>query len=183
MEDTEIIRLIRQSPTDGFTCLLNQYGGLISGIVHRSLPNHPQDAEECMEDVLIAVWKHAEDLLAKSTPLRPWLIVAARNAAIDRLRQNCRSRETALDEAVFIGQDALPITQDREDQAEALVLSMDEPDRAIFIRKYWLMQSSKEIAQALNLRPETVNMRLCRGRQRLKKLLTASAVEEDRNHA
>ena len=52
-----------------------------------------------------------------------------------------------------------------------LVAALEPPDREIFLRKYYLMQSSREIAAALDLRVSTVNTRLSRGRDRLRRQL------------
>ena len=46
----------------------------------------------------------------------------------------------------------------------------------IFLRKYYLLQSGKEIAAALGMSVESVNTRLSRGRNRLRRELTAKGV-------
>ena len=53
---------------------------------------------------------------------------------------------------------------------------MAPPDRDIFLRKYYLLQSSKEIATALNMSVESINTRLSRGRDRLRHQLTEKGV-------
>ena len=50
------------------------------------------------------------------------------------------------------------------------------PDRDIFLRKYYLLQSGKEIAAALGMSVESVNTRLSRGRDRLRRELTEKGV-------
>lgn len=86
MEDNKIIDALLADPGTGVQLLLTQYGGLIHAVVRRVLPNDPQDAEECAADVLVAAWKHAAELQRHNRPLRAWLCVTARNAAIDRWR-------------------------------------------------------------------------------------------------
>ena len=58
----------------------------------------------------------------------------------------------------------------------ALVAAMSPPDRDIFLRKYYLLQSGKEIAAALGMSVESVNTRLSRGRDRLRRELTEKGV-------
>ena len=49
-------------------------------------------------------------------------------------------------------------------------------DQDIFLRKYYLLQSGKEIAAALGMSVESVNTRLSRGRDRLRRELTEKRV-------
>ena len=67
-------------------------------------------------------------------------------------------------------------TTEAADLVGALVAAMTPPDRDIFLRKYYLLQSGKEIAAALGMSVESVNTRLSRGRDRLRLELTAKGV-------
>ena len=53
---------------------------------------------------------------------------------------------------------------------------MDPPDREIFLRKYYLLETSKEIAAALDMSEGAVNTRLSRGRERLRRQLQQKGV-------
>lgn len=65
---------------------------------------------------------------------------------------------------------------DAADLAGALVAAMDPPDREIFLRKYYLLETSKEIAAALDMSEGAVNTRLSRGRERLRRQLQQKGV-------
>ena len=67
-------------------------------------------------------------------------------------------------------------TADAADLVGALVAAMEPPDRDIFLRKYYLLQSGKEIAAALDMSVESINTRLSRGRDRLRRQLTEKGV-------
>ncbi len=67
-------------------------------------------------------------------------------------------------------------TTEAADLVGALVAAMTPPDRDIFLRKYYLLQSGKEIAAALGMSVESVNTRLSRGRDRLRRELTEKGV-------
>ena len=49
--------------------------------------------------------------------------------------------------------------------------SLPSPDREIFLRKYYLLETSKEIAEALSLTEGNVNVRLSVAREKLKRQL------------
>ena len=97
-QDAALLRQLREDPQTGLTALLDTYGSLIRTLVGRVLRDAPQDAEEVTADVLVAAWRHAEELLCQQGSLKAWLCVTARNAAIDRWRTLCRSKTIPWDE-------------------------------------------------------------------------------------
>ncbi len=54
---------------------------------------------------------------------------------------------------------------------QELVAGMDEPDREIFVRRYYLLESIREISRRTELDEIQIKNRLYRGRQKLKKQL------------
>ena len=167
MDDNKILTLLYQNPDAGCDAVLQKYGALINGILRKFLNQHSQDVEECAADILVAAWKNAEKLQQSQKPLRAWLIVTARNAAIDRLRQNGRRAEILFDENLAL---EVPETDNSEveEMLQLLVSKMEQPDREIFLRRYWLGQYSKEIGAALKMDANAINSRLYRGRQQLR---------------
>ncbi len=167
VDDSQLLMLLTQQPEQGIRTLQTRYGGLILRIVGRVLSAHPQDAEEVAADVLVTAWRQAPALLEQGRTLAPWLIVTARNRAIDRWRTLTRKDAVPLNDDLALLID--PILTDGEETIGLLVQELGEPDREIFLRRYYRLESAKEIGQALGLAPNTVNVRLARGREKLKK--------------
>ena len=61
------------------------------------------------------------------------------------------------------------LSSDGEDLIGTLVAQMEQPDREIFLRRYYRMETAREIGEALGMTEHTVNVRLSRGRAKLKK--------------
>ncbi len=180
MKERDLIRLLQTDPDAGLQAAMQGYAPLVKAVLLRILPRDPQDVEECMADTFVALWRHAPRLERESTPLRPWLVVTARNKGIDRYHALCRHTMLSLDAELVetIGELAEfdRATTDAADWVGALVAAMDPPDREIFLRKYYLLQSSKEIAAALHMGESAVNTRLSRGRERLRRQLQQKGV-------
>lgn len=180
MRDQDLVRLLQKDPDSGLQAALRGYGPLIKAVLVRILPRDPRDVEECMADVLVALWRCAGQLECQKTPLRPWLIVTARNRGIDRYRTLRRHAALSLDDELgrTLGELAAfdQTAGDAADLVGALVAAMDPPDREIFLRKYYLLQTSKEIAAALGMGESAVNTRLSRGRERLRRQLQQKGV-------
>lgn len=90
MDDRDLLRLLQKDGDRGLEAALDLYGGLVKTIVSRVLYNFPQDAEECVSDVFLKLWKNRRRL--RGAPLRAWLIVAARNAAMGRTADDVNQR-------------------------------------------------------------------------------------------
>ncbi|WP_302493085.1 RNA polymerase sigma factor [uncultured Gemmiger sp.] len=180
MKDRELTRLLQTQPEEGLEAAMLDYAPLVKAVLNRILPQNPCDREECMADVFVSLWRNAAKLERTATPLRPWLIVTARNKGIDRYNALRRRETVTLDDglAETLGELAEfdRATADAADLVGALVAAMEPPDRDIFLRKYYLLQSGKEIAAALDMSVESVNTRLSRGRDRLRRQLTEKGV-------
>ena len=163
--------LLQRDPPAGLARLLAAYGGLIHGVVRRILPRNPEDAEECVADVLVAAWQSAGRLAGEpDRPLQGWLALTARHIAIDRYRRLRRRPGTdPLDETLAADWLLEPRTSEGEDCIAELVAALPAPDHEIFLRRYYLLEPSRTIAAALGMSEHTVNVRLSRGRARLRR--------------
>lgn len=169
-DDKTILAQLASDPQMGLAALLEKYGGLIHAVVRRVLPANPQDAEECVADVLVAAWRHAPQLAAgPDRPLQGWLALTARNTAINRYRRLKKEAGFRPLDETFAGDWLLePRQSDGEDCIAELVAALPEPDREIFLRRYYYLEPCGEIARALGMQEHTVVVRLSRGRARLK---------------
>ena len=121
-----------------------------------------------MADVFVALWKNASRLCNTGTPVKAWLVVTARNTGISRWRSLKRRPSEPLDEDIASDFMLTPRASDGEDCIAELVAALPEPDHEIFLRRYYLMESSRDIARALSMNEHAVNVRLSRGRAKLK---------------
>lgn len=169
-EEKQLLQRIREDPQTGLDELLSRYGGILNGLVRRILPDE-RDAEECLSDVLVQCWKQAQHLQTREIPLKAWLMVTARNKALDHYRRLRRHKTEPLPEDFELL--ASELTEPNQSDAETIIAELVEalpsPDREIFLRRYYGLQSSREIARALGMEEHNVNVRLSRGRARLKR--------------
>ena len=172
--DQQLLLLLCNDPESGLAALLDAYGTVINTVVRRILHASPQDAEECVADTLVAAWRSAPALQKKRSPLKGWLCLTARNLAINRWHSVKRRTTGELDEEMAGDWMLAPRTSDAEDQIEALVNALPPPDKEIFIRRYYLLEPSKEIGKALGMEEHTVNVRLSRGRAKLRQQFLAA---------
>ena len=111
-------------------------------------------------------------VLALAPHLRPQLldVFFTRNTAIDRWRAlRPRQGDCELNEELAADWVLEPHTTSAEDLIGQLLTELPEPDREIFLRRYYYLESCREIAQRLNMQEHAVTVRLSRGREKLRK--------------
>lgn len=172
MTEEKLLSRLKKRDGKALECMIDQYSAYVASVIGAVLgpSRRTEDVEELASDVFLAVWNHAEAV--KPGKLRPYLGASARNAAKSFLRTQ---RELPMD------LDQVPaLTESPEDQVlrqeqarliREAVLEMPPPDREIFLRRYYYLQSSVQIGQALGMAPGTVRARLLRGRNILKQKL------------
>jgi len=84
--DWSLIERVVARDESALAALYDRYSGLLCGILNRILRD-AQAAEEILQDVFFQVWRNAAQFDPARGSIAGWLVVAARNRAISRLRR------------------------------------------------------------------------------------------------
>lgn len=180
LDDKEQLKLIETSPSDGIKQVILQYGGLMKAITIRVGVENTQDQEECIADTFTKLWQSIEKIDLSKGTLKSYLSMIGRNTAINKQKQLKRKNELAPIEENDFGVE-IDMEQEitRVQNAKLIntvVSELGEPDREIFIRRYFFMERVKEIATKLGLESKTVENKLYNGKKRLKDTLIARGI-------
>lgn len=154
--------------------IIDRYSGYIATIVMNIIGTFmsPSDVEEVCADVFLTLWKSRESFAPEN--LKAYLASIARSRAKNKLRelQLCEP----LDDNVLIlpGDCNLDERLTRAEEAEALSLALNAlnaRDRDVFIRYYYLYQTTADISRETGIHRETVKTILKSGREKLKKAI------------
>lgn len=173
MEDKDIILLLKSEPSKGLCEAVSKYHSYAAVIIGRVLGKNAQDAEECLADAFVSVWKITQNG-EEIQNLKGCIAYAARNFAINRYKKLRREQAEDIDGLELPSEDDVVLGFEDSSNTrtvQELVYSMDEPDREIFVRKYFLMESIKEIARRTMLDEIQIKNRLYRGRIKLRREL------------
>ena len=174
MEERQLLRRLRKGDTAALSQIMDAYSAYLYAIIQNIIrpPLQPEDIEEVLSDVFLRLWEKAADV--EPGHLRAWLGTVARNRAKDKLRALHLTLPLEEDciEGFADGPEADAIRREAQKAAREAVEAMGEPDRSIFVRYYYFYQKTEEIAAALGLQPGAVRVRLTRGREKLKAVLT-----------
>lgn len=184
MEDHAIIELYFQRSETALAESDRKYGKYCAAIA-RNILRSAEDAEECVSDTWLRAW-HA---IPPTRPqrLRIFFGRITRNLSLNRWeKENAEKRgggevSLALDElsecvadpaAMSWNPDGAVITE----VLNAFLASLPAEKRTIFMRRYWYMESVRDIARSLGIGESKVKMTLLRAREALKELLLKEGI-------
>lgn len=167
---------------DALGDLYNLYGKLVYSIAYKTLQKR-EDAEECTQDVFLAVWNHSHSLVENPSKVLPWLVRTTRNRAIDRIRKV--DRRLPSSERIQIDPDNRPTVEDADTQTAAdellgaersetvrkAIEQLPESQRRAIQLAYFGGLSQSEIAKDQGESLGTIKSRIRYAMMRLKKEL------------
>ena len=185
MHDAEILQLFAARSERAIAETEQKYGRECKRLAARILGSD-EDAEECFNDALMRIW----DTIPPQKPdsLAAYLHVITRNLALNQRKQNSRLRRgggevpAVLDELAdcIPAADSVETAYDERSFLRRLERFLDtlQPDaRRIFVRRYWYMNSCREIAEMYCLSESKVRVSLTRTRRKLKAFLEKEDAE------
>lgn len=185
MEDTEIIGMFWQRQQAAINAVSEKYGKLCDSVAYNILRNK-EDAKECVNDTFLRAWNTIPP--EKPKALAAYLAKISRNLALDKYRFDHRKKRGVLTnigeeaEELFISEDIAQDQAERKELVEAInsfLKGCTAKKRMIFMRRYWLMDSIKNIAAAMGMNENSVSVSLMRTRKELKAYLEKRGFDVD----
>lgn len=183
MEDMEIIELYWQRDERAVQESDTKYGRLCRSIALRLLESM-EDSDECVSDTWLRAW----NTIPPQRPeiLRAFFAKITRNLALDRCRRASAQKRgggelnAALEElSGCVSGGDLESEMERRELVRVLnefLHSLDERERDIFLRRYWLADSVAAIAKRSGMSANAISLRLMRLRTKLKEHLEKEGI-------
>ncbi|MBR1392834.1 MAG: RNA polymerase sigma factor [Ruminococcus sp.] len=179
MKDDELVSLLFARDQQALAELKTKYGAYCYTVACNILRSR-EDAEECISDALLAVWKSIPP--ARPENLQMYLANIVRNTAISRWRKDHADKrgsghiELLLEELsdAAAGDKSIEGLDDvlsLRESFNGFLRSLPKEQRCIFLLRYWYMLTVPEIAQRLGIGESKVKVTLHRTRAKLKKHL------------
>lgn len=179
MEDKDIITLFLNRSGDALTEADKKYGVYCRSIAENIL-HDKRDAEECVNDALLAAWNAIPPQDPAS--LKLFLARIVRNLAFNRYNESHAEKRgggeaaIALDELAECLQSGESVESeiDRRQLGELIrgfVKELPKKERQIFVRRYFYTEPLTDIAKLCGMTENSVSVTLHRTRKKLKELL------------
>jgi len=178
MDDKRLLLLLQKDPSAGMEQLMDQYAGLVYTVVKGKLSaayHISADIEDCVADVFSKFYTELPKYDPDMSSIKSYLCVIARNHAINVAKKRSLQQGNVsvddMEEVLEIADDSNLSEDELRREVLFAVKSLGEPDSGIILRKYYLGESSKDIARALKLTVSNVDTRAHRALNKLRKLL------------
>ena len=173
MDEPKALKELKRKNENALMWFIDRYSAYVSTIIYNIIGSSLSgtDIEEISSDVFFTLWRNADKIVPGK--VKAYLGGIARNKAKERIRK--AGMELPLEDDLLLISSENPEHdfQEREQARfiQETVLSMQNPEREIFIRHYYYCQPVSAIAEEMNINLSTVKTKLRRGREKLKELL------------
>ena len=189
MEEKELIRAAQKGSEEAFAALVEKYRIKMFNLAY-SIIRDPDLADDLAQDVFIKAYVSLPKFKHQSG-FGTWLYRIAVNASMDHLRKErkfktavCKARtsEQTVQDDEIVKQE---IEEEREERRKLLyqaLRSLPEKHQVILTLRDIQGLPYREIADMLDISPGTVDSRLHRARQKLRKRLIFLATRKGEDH-
>ncbi|HEX5484348.1 MAG TPA: sigma-70 family RNA polymerase sigma factor [Terriglobia bacterium] len=170
--DSDLIARIRTGDEAALATLYDRYSRLVYSVASRVL-REGSAAEEILQDIFYQLWRNPWQYDVSRGGLGAWLLVSARNRAIDRLRRNkpgdCARAEQMVSSGLNLESHAAQA--ELMSKVQAALSSLSSPQRETLELAYFEGMTHSEIAERTGEPLGTVKTRLRSAIQALRQVL------------
>ncbi|MDN3584689.1 RNA polymerase sigma factor [Mucilaginibacter flavus] len=166
MEDIDLLARINANDREAFNALFLKYYSLLTDFC-KYMGAKPEDGKDVIADVFLDLWVKREKLQVSSS-LKSYLYGAVRNKLFTLSGKNMQMQllpeEHAYDHAAAdeLRPDEILLRKDRKLLVERFIHELPEQGKVIFLMSWQHQLDHYEIAQILNISPNTVKTHLYR---------------------
>jgi RNA polymerase sigma-70 factor (ECF subfamily) len=180
--EADCIDRAKSGDLDAFNTLVDQHQRLVYNLCLRMI-GQSHAAEDAAQEAFLSAWRNIGGF--RGTSFRAWLMRIAANACTDELRRRGRRPATSLDapgpgetEPPDLpdrgeGPEAAALRHERQRTLQAALLRLPGDQRLAVVMCDIQGCAYEEIAEAMHTSIGTVKSRIARGREKLRRELTA----------
>lgn len=184
MDDEKIINLYINRQEIAIHETDKKYGRLCNGI-SMGILNDKRDCEECISDTWLTLWNQIPP--KRPNPLKAYICRIIKNLSLKRYEHDhAKKRNSEYDLSIEELNDCVSKKENVEGKIEykelkkliaVFIEELPKEKRVLFLRRYWFLQSVKEIAKDYDMTPKNISVKLLRIRKELKEFLREEGFE------
>ena len=170
--DHDIIEFLAAKDERAVALMAERYEKLIRYIAVTILGDRSESVEECINDVYMKIWMKGHLYDFEKASFKTYLKAVTRNAALNHLRKLKRLEELeGLDEYIDYRQNVEQqmIFQEEVQALNRILRELKKKDKELVLRRFYYLQSTRQIAAAMEMSENAVDSKLSRLRKKITK--------------
>ena len=169
-DDNDIITGILKKDQTAFIWFVDKYGGLIKTIVYHYINYSREEAEECVNDILVSIWQNTDRYDCSKNSFKNWIGAVSKYKCMDMLRKKYSDMKTEpIEEGLCNSFEGFENDILLKELIEELLKNLNKSDSELFFRRYVLGEDISYIAVKAGKTKEYIYDRLSKNRKKLRK--------------
>lgn len=172
ISEQNVVQQLKKKNDKALEFVISEYGWIIKTVTKNQLNLLPNLQEECMNDVLLAVWENIDSYDNVRSTMKNWIAGITRYKAIDCKRKYLRylkeePLEYAKEVADLVSSDILE--QEIAEEVDEILSFLSESDQILFKRLYVNDEPVEFVATDLGVKKSALYNRVSRGKKKIQK--------------
>lgn len=173
VNEENFIKYLNAKNEKALDYVIDTYGGLIKSIVNKHLYSLKDYHDECINDILLAVWNGIDKYDSEKGEFKNWLAVVSKYRCIAYKRKylNLNIVQEDLSNIEVNSEDNIQKQIEKEElesDIKSLLNALKPRDREIFIRHYINEENIRDIAKLHSVKEDVIYNRISRGKKKIK---------------
>lgn len=172
ISEQNVVQQIKRKNEKSLDFILSEYGWIIKTVSKKHLSLYPDLQEECMNDVLLAIWEKIDSYNSGKSTLKNWIAGITRYKAIDCKRKYLRClKEIPLEAAEEMpsSMQAEMLEQEISEEIEEILSCLADNDKILFRRLFLKEETVESVAADLKVNKSVLYNRISRGKKKIQK--------------
>ncbi|MBY0754453.1 sigma-70 family RNA polymerase sigma factor [Clostridium sardiniense] len=178
--EENFIEQLKKKNDDALYYVIDNYGWIIKTIVKKHLYKMPNYEDDCINDILMAVWVNIDKFDPTRSTFKNWLSGISKFKSIDYVRKYLKELEHAnIDDLSISIKDESSYNIDRNelnDDLESLLSCLKEADKSLFLKLYVEEDDVTTISKETGIKKEIIYNRVSRGKKKLREIFRLSHI-------
>ncbi len=174
INEDNFVKELQKQNEKALEYIIDEYGGLIKAIVKKHMVYLQSEQEECINDILIGIWKNSMQFQPEKSSFKNWIAAIAKYKVIDYQRKYLKQIQCEQLENVIVAEEEIGITkvieQEISQQTTELLNCLKSVDRHLFLELYVEDKDIKEVSEATGMKESLIYNRISRGKKKIKQL-------------
>lgn len=163
--------MLKEGNEDGIHLIQGNYGNMIKYVVENIIQDK-EDMEECISDIYLKIWRKINLYDKSKGKLSTWITALARNTALNYVNKKSIPTVELTDTInVPTSPEVALLKKEELRRLKNTIKSLLPEEQQLFYRKYYYLQSTAQIAAEMGKSERSVEGKLYRMRNKLKKKL------------